>query len=131
MTTPPEWRPFVRELRAATVANMHDARVKRWVTPSQAMSWLRENLTYVYDKTQPVASLHQAATRGYGACGEAAAVITAVAELRRLPWYWCIETMPDGYAHVVTYVAGVPYDVYAEKARRLRACTFTERGLHD
>lgn len=132
---PAEWQTFVAELRRATKANLHSPLVQSWLRPSQAMEWMRRHLQYYYDQTVPVVSLAGAISRvgpfgqrGWGACGEAAAVVAAVAILRRLPWYWCIEKT-EGYGHVVTYVGGMPFDVYREQARRFSACTFTVTGV--
>jgi hypothetical protein len=134
---PREWQPFVDELRAATVANMKNPLVRSWLRPGDAMAWMRKNVRYQFNPKIEVASLSGALSRQgpngpsvWAACAEAAAVVAAVAQLRTLPWYWCVE-LSSNYAHVVCYVAGVPYDVYQERARDIRECSFTVRGLHD
>ena len=83
-------------------------------------------LPYRFDGTQAILSWERSLARGYGACGDAAALVVAVAERRgelgavRL----CFETVPElpTYQHVRAMWAGRVIDPWPQHSKIADGC---------
>lgn len=125
------------ELREALRENLSHPRVRALAVSVRSTSrtglrdvvaWVRKNVPYRYDGPwgHRIGSLSVVEQRGYGACGDGAAIVGAVGILRGIkPLSLCIEAHPNLplYGHVRIVHRGSPLEPWPEMRWEVPACS--------
>jgi hypothetical protein len=129
-------RSWIDDLRKAVIENLRDRDLVNLVVnePPTTLALIargellvRDRLPYRFDAAQHrILSFVDAQSRGYGACGESAAVFAALALLAQRPTISiCYEDEATlrGYAHVRILVDGVVADSYRDRRIDVEDCS--------
>jgi hypothetical protein len=124
---------WLDELRHAIRANLSDPRIRELAARRawglrDAVAWVRTRIPYRYDGpwAHRIVSLAGVELRGYGACGDGAALIAAVGLLRNLEGLsLCIEQLPNvaQYGHVRIVHRHDALEPWPERRWEVPACS--------
>lgn len=119
-------RANLRDPDLTTVA-AHAASTMQLIAAGEAL--VRARLPYRFDPlAHRIVSFDAAQRRGYGACGESAAVFGALGLLAHVPTIEvCYEETDTrrGYAHVRILLSGVVADAFRDRRLDVPACSHT------